>query len=121
MVRLTDRRLDWGRLAAGFPTPLPQGGRGSNVALGRYFAWLRGGLFAGKATPHMPSPTFAPFAPRAARTTGSVATTIAWPHNWVRAGRFYFSGHRRSGLFKVDQQLSTSGARSSCCVTSGTD
>ena len=56
MVRLTDRRLDWLRLAAGLPcaapppSPLPQGGRGSNVALGRYFAEVTGGHGAGSAT-----------------------------------------------------------------------
>jgi hypothetical protein len=32
----------------------------------------------------------APFAPRAARTTGSVATTPDGQTNWVRAARFYF-------------------------------
>ena len=54
------------------------------MALGRYFAGVRGEDWAGTATPHTPSSAaqlcesdFAACAPRATRTTGLVVMTVA--------------------------------------------
>ncbi len=99
--------LEGVRLAAGLPTPHPPtpGGEGefSLRSAGISLAFLMGNW---RVRPRMGlhASELAAFAPRAARTTGSSATTMGWPHIVVRAARFYFLGFCKSSLLKVDQR-----------------
>ncbi|BBN94435.1 hypothetical protein DEIGR_102093 [Deinococcus grandis] len=99
------------RLAAGLPTPQPPtpGGQGERSLRS---AGISPAFWVGDwwVRPRMGLQTsgVAAGAPRAARTTGSVATTMGWPHIVVRPRRFYFLGFCQSGLLKVDQRREAS-------------
>ncbi len=100
-----------GRLAAGLPTPQPPtpGGQGERSlrSAGISLSWSVGDW---RVRPRMGlhASGVASCAPRAARTTGSAATTMGWPHIVVRPRRFDFLSFCQSCLLKVDQRLASS-------------